>query len=558
MPRYRHLKRYRQIANSLARHGFGHLLAQLKVSHLIPAGRRKQLDDTVTHLSAAQRLRTLLEELGPTFVKFGQLLSTRPDLMPGDFLEELSRLQDNVPPFPLNEVQAIISAELKRPLPEVYASFETDPLAAASISQVHKAILKDGTPVVVKVRRPGIRRQMEIDLEILLEAARLAERHTTWGKLYRVKDVVMELQKTVREELDFLNEAENAEAFRNNFLKRTDVYISKVYKDLSSSAVLTMEMVEGIKLNDPESLKAAGYNPETVVHRLVDTMFEQVFIFGLFHGDPHPGNLALDRQGRLVFMDFGIVGRLKGEQKHRFIVFLLGVINSNPRQIVRSLADMGILAGHFDRRALLNDVEKLLSAYLDVPLRKIQLGRALREIFALTYKYKILLPAEFTLLGKSIMTLEGVIERLDAGVKMAELLKPYAPRLLRERYSPKSLRNTAVEQLYEVTGFIQSLPRRLNELMDRVDTDGFPVHHQFPDKEKAFAHLDRLINRLTFSIVLLAFSIIVAGLVIGSGLVATVSGEQLLWRLPIIEIGFIIAGLMAAWLLLAIYRSGKL
>lgn len=558
MPRYRHLKRYRQIANSLVRHGFGHLLDQLNISHLFPAGRRKNIGDAVTHLSGAQRLRTLLEELGPTFVKFGQLLSTRPDLMPREYLEELSRLQDNVPPFSFSDVQATVSGELKRPLEEIFTSFEQEPLAAASISQVHRAVLQDGTPVVVKVRRPGIRRQMEIDLEILLEAAALAERHTSWGKLYRVKDVVLELQKTVREELDFQNEAENAEAFRNNFIDRTDVYIPRVYKELSSPAVLTMEMVEGIKLNSPESLRKAGFDPGTIVHRLVDTMFEQVFVFGLFHGDPHPGNLALDKQGRLVFLDFGIVGRLQGERKHRFITFLLGVINSNSRQIVRSLSEMGILSAHVDRRALLNDVEKLLSSYLDVPLRKIKLGKALAEIFALTYNYKILLPAEFTLLAKSIMTLEGVIEELDASFKLTELLKPYAPRLLRERYSPKVLKNTAVEQFYEVSGFIKSLPQRLNELMDRVDTDGFPVHHEFPDKDKAFAHLDRLINRLTFSIVLLAFSIIVAGLVIGSGLVATASGEQLLWRLPIIEIGFVIAVLMAAWLLLAIYRSGKL
>ncbi len=559
IPRYSHFRRYRQVIKSVARHGFGHLLSQLGLVNLLPSARRARREErALLRFSFAQRLRLLLEELGPTFVKFGQILSTRPDLMPRDVLEELSRLQDNVPPFDFSFVRGTIEETLGRPLSELFSSFEEEPLAAASIGQVHRAVLPGGDKVVVKVRRPGIVSQMETDLEILLDMARLAERHTAWGRVYRVKDVVQELSRAIRQELDYLNEAENARLFRENFRNRRDVIIPKVYWEVCASSVLTMEEVEGIKLNRPEELVAAGHNLPDLARRLVDITFVQVFDHGFFHADPHPGNLALNSHSQLVLMDFGIAGRLKKENRRQFVLFLLGLVNRNPRQVVRAVSNMGVLTRPVDRRALRRDVERLLDRYLDAPLHKVELGKAVREIFALAFEYSIRLPSEFALLGKAIMTLEGVIERLAADLKLTELLRPYAGRLVREHLSPASLSEAAAEQLQETADFLTSLPRRFNEALDRFETDGIPLQLNYPDLEKAISHLDRLGNRLTFSIVLLSFSIIMAGLVVGSGLVAGITGESLLWRLPIIEVGFALAGVMAVWLLLAIIRSGKL
>lgn len=560
MPKYRHFKRYREIANSVVRHGFGHLLTQVGLSQIHLSVRRiHESEVDILHNSRAQRLRMLLEELGPTFVKFGQLLSTRPDLLPRDILAELSRLQDRVPSFPYDNVCQIITKELGKPLEELFAEFAQEPLAAASIGQVHRAQLHNGAAVVVKVQRPQIIEQMNMDLEILLDIARIADKKTTWGQMYHLADIALELQRSVAEELDYLNEAENADQIRRNFRHRDDVIIPKIYWQQTTSAVLTMEFVQGVKLSTPDVLRKAGHEPAKIVNRLVDLMYTQIFDHGWFHADPHPGNLAVAADGRLIFMDFGIVGRLKGERKRQFVLFLLGIVTKNPRQLVRSLQDMGVLSHRVDRHALRHDAERLLDKYLDAELRKINLGKAVAEIFSLTYQYHIRIPAEFTLLGKTIMTLEGVIEDLDEDLKLIELLQPYAGRLARDRFSYDALKNVAAEHFFETTDFLISLPRRLNDLIDRLDTEGLPFQLNYPDLDKSFLHLDRLANRLTFSIVLLSFSIIMAALIIGAGFITAVAGETaLLWRLPIMEIGFVFAAAMAIWLLVAIFRSGKL
>jgi ubiquinone biosynthesis protein len=559
MPKYRHLRRYREIANSLVRHGFGHLLTHFGLSQYLPSVRRaRKTENAILELSRAQRVRLLLEDLGPTFIKFGQLLSTRPDLLPRDILNELTCLQDSVPSFPYALVEEIIEQQLGKPVGEAFQSLEEKPLAAASIGQVHRACLHSGEDVVIKVRRPQIVAQMQTDLEILVDMAKFADRRTPWGKVYNFEDVVLELQRSVHDELDYLIEAEHAEQFRSNLANRDDVIIPKIYWDYTTESVLTMQMVDGIKLSHAAKLRKAGHDPANIVIRLVDIMFAQIFHHGLFHADPHPGNLAVAQDGRIIFMDFGIVGKLKGERKQQFILFLLGMISQSPRQLVRSLSKMGVLTRRIDRRELRRDAERLMDKYLDVPLHRLNLGKAVSEIFALAYEYNIRIPSEFTLLGKTIMTLEGVIEDLDKDLKLVELLRPYAGRLVRERFTLDALKDSASDQFFETSDLLLSIPARLNDMLDRVDTEGIPVQINFPDLDTSFLHLDRLANRISFSIVLLSFSIIMAGLIIGAGLVASITGAPLMWRLPIIEIGFFLAAAMAIWLFLAIYRSGKM
>lgn len=559
MPRYRHLKRYREIANSFARHGFGHLLTYLGLSHYLPSVRRaRQSEHALLEYSRSQRIRMLLEDLGPTFIKFGQLLSTRPDLLPRDIHDELASLQDNVPSFSYPLAEGILERELEKPVGDTFRSYEAKPLAAASIGQVYRACLHSGEDVVVKIRRPKIVAQMETDLEILLDAAKMADSRTQWGQIYNFEDIVLELQRSVHDELDFITEAEHAEQIRQNLSTRADVIVPKIHWDYTTSAVLTMDHVDGIKLLHPEKLREAGHDPETIIKTLVDLMFVQIFQHGVFHADPHPGNLAVAPDGRLVLMDFGIVGKLKGERKQHFILFLLGLINHSPRQMVRALSKMGVLTRRVDRKELRRDAERLMDKYLDVPLHRIHLGRAISEIFTLAYEYRIRIPAEFTLLGKTIMTLEGVIENLDRDLKLIELLRPYAGKLLRERFTAEAIRESAAEQFFETTDLATSLPARLNDMLDRIDTEGIPLQINYPDLDTTFLHMDRITNRLSFSIVLLSFSIIMAGLIIGAALVASITGEPLLWRLPIIELGFALAGGMAVWLFLAIYRSGKM
>lgn len=556
MPKIRHLKRYRHIARSMVRHGFGHLLTQIGLSPL-PFVRHKEEGKT-TRLSRAQRFRMLLEDLGPTFVKFGQLLSTRPDLMPRDILNELSRLQDRVSSFPYSDVAAIIEEELGKPVTELFAEVEQTPLAAASVGQVHRARLHSGDQVAVKVRRPKIVQQMQTDLEILLYLARLADRRSAFGGLYSIEEIIQELQRAVENELDFMLEGENAELIRANLNHRSDVLIPRVYRELSSQAVLTMEYVEGTKLTDPGKLRSLGHDPQKITELLVDIMFEQIFRHGVFHADPHPGNLSVCPDGRLVFIDFGITGKLKGERKHQLTSFLFSMVNRNPRQMVRSLSGMGILPERLNRRALRYDMERLMDIYLDIPLHKIHLGRALAEIFSLAHRHRLRVPADFTLLAKTLMTLEGVIENLAADARLMELLQPYAGELIKDRLSFRSLQESVKRNFLELSDIFVTLPRRAYDILERVETEGLPMRLDLSDLRQTFSHLDRITNRITLSIVLLAFSIIMAGLIIGAGLVASATGPSILWHMPIIEAGAIIAGTMAVWLFLAIYRSGKL
>ncbi|BCV20154.1 ABC1 kinase family protein [Moorella sp. Hama-1] len=548
--RYIHFNRYRQVVNVLARYGFGYFLDQVGLGNLILRRTREEAP-----LSLGQRLRLALEELGSTFIKLGQLLSTRPDLLPADIVAELARLQDRVPPFPFPQVRQAVEEELGQPLEELFTTFTPEPLAVASIGQVHRATLPDGSQVIVKVQRPGIAKQVRIDLEILFDLARLAQRHTPYGQIYDFKQMAAEFAWAMTAELDYTQEGRNADRFRENFANDASVYFPAVYWDYTTERVLTQEYVEAVKLNDLAEIDRQGYNRRRIAVSLARAVYRQVLVDGFFHGDPHPGNLAVLPGEVIVFMDFGLVGTLGEEMQEKFVTLILAIIRRRSQDVLRAITAMGVVPAEADRGALRREIEDLRDKYYHLSFRQISLGQAIEELLQLAFRYRLHLPPELTLLGKTMLTLEGLVRELDPELELAELAEPYGRELLRRRFSARSLGRELVENLTFSWETLQSLPRQLRHLMDVAERGELTLRVEPLKLRGLIRQLDRISNKLTMSVVLLAFSIIMASLIISTALGAP--ANSLFFRLPTLEIGFGAAGLMLLWLLVTIWRSDR-
>ena len=548
--RYIHFNRYRQVVNVLARYGFGYLLDQVGLGELIFRRTRQEAP-----LSLGQRLRLALEELGPTFIKLGQLLSTRPDLLPADIISELARLQDRAPSFPFTEARQVIEEELGQPLEELFSTFTPEPLAVASIGQVHRATLPDGSQVIVKVQRPGIAKEVRVDLEILFDLARLAQHHTPYGQIYDFNQMATEFARAMTAELDYTQEGRNADRFRENFANDASVYFPAVYWDYTTERVLTQEYVEAVKLNDLAEIDRRGYNRRRIAVSLARAVYRQVLVDGFFHGDPHPGNLAVLPGEVIFFMDFGLVGTLREEMQEQFVALILAIIRRRSQDVLRSITAMGMVPAEADRGALRREIEDLRDKYYHLSFRQISLGQAIEELLQLAFKYHLRLPPELTLLGKTMLTLEGLVRELDPELELAELAEPYGRELLRRRFSARSLGRELVENLTFGWETLQSLPRQLRHLLDVAERGELTLRVEPLKLRGLVRQIDRISNKLTMSVVLLAFSIIMSSLIISTALGAP--GNSLFFRLPTLEIGFGAAGLMLLWLLVTIWRGDR-
>jgi ubiquinone biosynthesis protein len=501
-----------------------------------------------------ERVRLFLEELGPTFVKIGQIASTRPDLIPADIIHELEKLQDDVSPFSFGDVERIIEQELGHKIDTIFEEFSETPLAAASIGQVHYAVLKSGERVAVKIQRPNIRNIINTDLEILQELAMLAELRLEWASRYQLRDIVEEFSKSLRDELDYTIEGRNAEKVAKQFENDPNIRIPKVYWDYSTQKVLTMEYIEGTKLNEIKKMDDKGFNRKVLAERLVRATFHQILVEGFFHGDPHPGNILALPGEVIVFMDFGMVGRLTPEMKYHFASLVIAMMRQSTDGVIKAITQMGLVPDDVNMQKLRSDVDELKEKYYDVPLSEISLGEAVSDLFSVAYQHHIKIPADLTLLGKTLLTIEGTVEQLDPELSIIQVAEPFGHKLLKERYHPKKVVEKAINHLFEYGEIISELPKHIQELTSIIKKGKIRMEFTIPELDLFLTKLDRISNRLSFSIVLLAFSIIMVGFIIGSAL-----GRQstLLWNIPAIEIGFGVAILMFLWLLYSIFKSGK-
>ncbi|MGG6314173.1 ABC1 kinase family protein [Paenibacillus macerans] len=550
----RHTGRYRDIAMALGRHGFGYMAQEIGLARLIRGPLKRFRKEEPGTRSLPERIRLVLEELGPTFVKVGQLASTRSDLLPEAIIQELVKLQDQVPPFPAGEARSILEQELELPLDELLESFDEVPLAAASIGQVHRARLTTGERVAIKIQRPGIVPVIELDLEILQHLTALANKRWPWVSRYQIPQMVEEFARSIRAELDYGFEGRNMEKVHRQFREGEGIYIPGVHWHYTTSRVLTMDFVDGVHLNRVMELQKSGFDRKEIAERLVNALLRQIFDGGFFHADPHPGNLLVTRNGDLAFIDFGMVGRLSGEMKDHLASLVIALMRRSTEGMVRAILRMGLVDEAADTAGLRMDLERLRDRYYDIPFAEIQVGQALTDLFATAQKHQIVLPADFLLLGKALLTVEGVAVGLDPDLRILDMAEPFGRKLLRDKYGSRRLGKKLIEGAVELTDSLVDLPQQVRRLSGIIGKGKMKMEMELPEMERFLRKLDQISNRLSFSIVLLAFSIIMVGLIIGSSLSRM---PTMLWNIPAIEIGSVVATLMFLWLLYSIFRSGR-
>ncbi|NSW90031.1 MAG: 2-polyprenylphenol 6-hydroxylase [Firmicutes bacterium] len=514
-------------------------------------------EDNNEKLSIGERLRLSLEELGPTFIKFGQIISTRPDILPPNVIAELEKLQDSVPPFLFEDVKALIESEFDDKLENIFKEFNETPIAAASIAQVHFARLNSGKKVVVKVQRPGIERNIDLDLRILEDLAHFIDSHTKYGKLYDFTKMVYEFENTLKNELDFRVEGENAETFKENFSKDRGVKVPDISWIHTTRRVLTMEYIDGIRLNDFTALDNAGLNRKVIARNLAESIFNQILRDGFFHGDPHQGNIMVLPDNTIGFLDLGMVGKLNEERKIQFLKMLMGVAFKNSRLITQAIIDLDTMTHCINTKKLEKEIDILRDKYLAIPLNEIKVGEVFNEIFNLAFSYNIMIPGEFTMLAKSLVTLEGLVEKLDRELNVLEVAEPIARKLMYKTFSPEKLRKEILGGAMDYGNLIREFPNFMLNFLRKMEDDEFTMQFKLKDIERIEKRIDRIFNRVSFSIVLLAVSIIIAGLIVGLGMSAYTGTEIYFLNLTVLRIGLVIAGIIIVGLVLSMFRSNR-
>ncbi|WP_192716727.1 AarF/ABC1/UbiB kinase family protein [Paenibacillus sp. OAE614] len=552
--RIRHTGRYREIAMALMRHGFGYIVEELGLFQMLSIPKRWITHQTPQTKTLGERIRLVLEDLGPTFVKLGQLASTRSDLLPEPIIRELIKLQDQVPPFSSESAKGIIEQELDDAIEDIFSWFEESPIAAASIGQVHLGKLKTGEDVAVKVQRPGALQMVVRDLEILRDLTALAEKRWVWVKQYQIARLVEEFASSMRAELDYTQEGRNAEKIALQFQNDETVCIPRIFWQFTSSRVMTMEYVRGISLSHQEELVAKGYDLKETAEKLVESMLHQIFIEGFFHADPHPGNLLVRKDGSLAYLDFGMVGRLSEEMKDHLSSLIIALMRKNTDSMVRAVLRLGMMPEDGDIRELRRDLDSLREQYYNIPFSEISMGTALNDLFAVAQRHKVMIPPDLTLLGKALLTMEGVIEKLDPTLSIIDMAEPFGRKLIKDRFSTRNLRKKLLGGAAGLAEALFDLPDQARQISSLISKGKLKVEISVPEMEALMRKLDQISNRLSFSIVLLAFSIIMVGLIIGSSLNQQ---SSVLWHFPVIGTGFIVALLMVLWLLFSIFKSGR-
>jgi len=552
---YRHLNRYRQILGILFSYGFGEIIELLKIDLYLDIGLQmisKNRGDRIEKLSRAERIRMAIEELGPTYIKLGQVLSTRPDLIPAEFITELTRLQDDVPPFSFDETEKIILSEFGVPFDVLFEFLEKTPVASASIAQVYRAESRDGEILAVKVQRPGIKRIIEVDLEIMLHLATLMERHIEEFALHRPVRIVEEFTKVLENEIDFMIEAASMERIAAMFLNDPAVYIPKVFRDKSSSLVLTMEMVEGIKITHVEAIEKAGLDRRLLTVRGADVCLKQIFQYGFFHADPHPGNIYALAGNVICLLDFGMVGTVDQRTREDFVEMVDSVVHHHPSRAVQVLLRITEWDKEPDLREFEKNVSEFMGRHLYKPLRDIKIGRLLQHLLEISAAHGLRIPADIFLMLKALGTVEGIALVLDPEFDMVSHAAPYIRKVKLSRLHPDRIAGDVLQLASQLMDFLGQFPQDILEIGRLIRQQKLTVKIEQTGLNTLLATQDQISNRI-------AFSIIIAALIIGSALIVISETPPLVYGISFIGfIGFIAAALMGIWLLVAIIRKGKL
>jgi len=524
--RLRNLRRLREVSGILVKYGFGYLAIQFGLDRLIPVSRwRARLRGREHPLSLAERLRLALGELGPTFIKLGQVLSSREDILPPRFIHELRKLQDEAPPVPYRPVAAEVARELGAPPEQLFASFDPEPLSSASIGQVHAAQTRDGRAVTVKVQRPGISAAIETDLAIMRDAADFLHLRSQALRRFDLPGLVDEFSSLLRDELRYRIEAHSAQTVRDNLRELSWVQVPQVVWELTTQRVLTMERVHGLRIDRTQELSRLGVDLPQLAQRFAQCMLQQIFVDGLFHGDPHQGNVWVRGDGALVLLDFGMVGRLDRRFRRSLISLVLALMRQDSQGALDEIADMGMMGEHQEVGGLRRDLRRLFTRYHFLPRHEFPLGELFMRVVALMSRHRIPVPWELSQLGKALVMTEGICRELDRDFEFDQAASPVIERLRRERLSPHHLVEDLSELGRDLARNLGALPERLNQVLGELRRGTLRVRVAAEEGEHALAYRNVLYNRVSLAVILGALEIATALFMLST----TVSSTIKLW-----------------------------
>ncbi|HSI85801.1 MAG: ABC1 kinase family protein [Candidatus Methylacidiphilales bacterium] len=554
---YQHLNRYKDILSILFKYGYEDVLRRLGIadyfdSSFLRAFTNKEPDISISSLSPQTRLRLACEELGPAFVKMGQILSLRPDLLPDEYMDELAKLQDSVTPMPFEEVKTLLALEFNRPLEEIFEFIEPEQLAAASIAQVHKGRLVGGQEVAIKVQWPRLRHMIEVDLEILMHLGGLAERHVEGWRVHRPTAIINEVGKSLRREIDFKLEAAHMERFERQFENELSTRVPKVFHEASTERVLTMEYMSGVKISDILALREAGVDLPALATRLTDVLMKQIFVHGFFHADPHPGNVYVLPNAVVGFFDFGMMGHLDERGRQSFADLIWGIVERDQVGVSGALLKLSQCETEPSRLTLEFDVGEFIHRHFYRPVEEIEFGKLIMQLLQITSHHGLRMPPDLFILLKAMGMMEALVRELSPKHDLILQAAPFIAQVRLNRYNPNKLAQGMVEFGYDFVELARQMPSELRKIFSQLKTG----ETQFVFKHEGLEPLDKTLDRISNRI---SFAMVLAALIVGSSIIVHSQVPPKIYDIPIIGvIGFLIAGAMGFRLLLAILFHGRM
>ena len=541
--------RLREIVSVVSKYGFDIVLKRAGLYSYIPF-KRRLFPEEIEGLTTPEKVRLILEELGATYIKLGQVLSTRPDLIPKEYIDELSKLQDEALPLSFDEVREVVEQELGKSLEEIFAHFESTPIASASLAQVHRAKLRSGESVVVKVQRPNIARTIEADIALLHQLASLVEARVREARRYNLVGIVNEFAKTIRRELDFMREGRNAERFARNFSSVEYIRIPRIYWEYTTRRVLCMEYIEGVKISRVEELRARGFDLTLIAERLAKAFMKQYFVDGFFQADPHPGNLLVLEGERIAMVDFGMVARIDSELKDKLADLAIAIVDRDVERVVEQLLRIGIVTPESDLAEFRSDIEDLILEYYDTRLSQVNVAALLNEMLEIALKHRVMMPPNFAFLIKSMVTIESVARALDPEFNFTLVAKPFVKEMIRQRLAPRRLAKDFLRELSTLVKSLGRIPAATEAVLRRAEEGRLTLQHR--GFSELIYELELMSNRISFAL-------ITSAIVVGSALIMQTDKGPSFLGYPLFGIlGFLFASVLGTVLLLSILRSGRL
>ncbi|MEX0813311.1 MAG: AarF/ABC1/UbiB kinase family protein [Chitinophagales bacterium] len=554
---FKNIGRTREIIGVLVKYGFEDAITNTTLRNFITERKRltwMRQNKPVFEYSRWERIRMVVEELGPTFVKLAQILSNRPDMLPQPLIDQLEKLQDHVPPFPIEEVRAIIKKELGKDLEHFFNDFNPVPLASASIGQVHKAQLKDGSEVVVKIQRPGVKDIIELDLGIMKDVVNRTERYLKKQGIINAGDVVSALERSMGKELDYRNESRNITRFRKLYGDYKNFYIPRSYKDLTSEKVMVIEFASGCKISDVRQLRAWGHDPRKVAENGMDIYLTQIFEYGIFHADPHPGNVLVRKDGVICLIDFGMVGQLNQNDKIAFANIFVAMANRDPRSMASSMKKLSIEDDITDMRAFEYDLNEIIEDYASLDISESSLADMIARLQKIMYDYQMRVPGGIFLIFRAMAILEGIGKQIHPNFNTYDFVKPYGVKLIKQQLMPKNIYNELSHRFNQFSALFGSIPVEIKSILQKTRKGKLHIEVELQGYGYLLKKMDSITNRISITLIIVA-------LIIGSSIVTTAdfSKELRIWYgMPMISVmGLSAAGFLFLILAYSIIRRRK-